>query len=182
MWRRKTGPESILFIVTTMTAARQQRKTLAGAALLGLALAGCIVGSVVAQAAPEAQTVVNPNSGLGLSGFDPVAYFTDNKPVAGKPELEISRSGAVWRFANEGNRAAFADNPDVYMPRFGGYDPVASARGTSVPGHPLYWALAAGRLYLFYNEAARTAFAVDPGRYIETAERKWPDVARAIGR
>jgi YHS domain-containing protein len=164
-----------------MTAARQQRKAFAWTALLGLVLAGGVVGRVAAQAAPLERTVVNPNSGLGLSGFDPVAYFTDSKPVVGKPELEFSRSGAVWRFANEGNRAAFVDHPDVYMPRFGGFDPVAIARGTSVAGHPLYWSVEAGRLYLFYNEAARAAFAVDPGRYIETAERKWPEVARAIG-
>ena len=32
--------------------------------------------------------------------------------------------GAIWRFRNEGNRAAFAADPEVYMPRFGGYDPV----------------------------------------------------------
>jgi hypothetical protein len=138
------------------------------------------VGEAAAQSQEE-RIVVNPNSGLGLSGFDPVAYFTDKKPVIGKPELEFTSGRAVWRFINEGNRAAFIENPDVYIPRFGGYDPVAVARGTSVPGHPLFWTVAAGRLYVFYNEAARTTFAADPGRYIATAERKWPEVAQAIG-
>jgi YHS domain-containing protein len=180
MWR-SSGFESLNFIVTTMKAPRRQRKAFAAAALLAFALAGGIAGRAVAQGAPDERTVTNPNSGLGLSGFDPVAYFTDNKPRMGKPELEFMKSGAVWRFANEGNRSAFVDNPAVYMPRFGGYDPVAIARGTSVPGHPLFWSVAAGRLYLFYNEAARAAFDADPGRYIETAERKWPDVARTLG-
>jgi hypothetical protein len=50
-----------------------------------------------------------------------------------------------------------------------------------VPGHPLFWSVTAGRLYLFYDEATRAAFAADSGRYIETAERKWPDVARTLG-
>jgi hypothetical protein len=98
------------------------------------------------------------------------------------PDLEYSRGGVIWRFANEGNRAAFVDNPEVYAPRFGGYDPVAIARGTSVPGHPQIWAVAGARLYLFYNDTARLAFLADPGRVIEAAERKWPDVARGIGR
>ena len=167
-----------------MTPPRQQRKALARAVLLcvgfGFVLPGVFVNPAVAQA-PAERIVVNPNSGLGLSGFDPVAYFTDKKPVIGKPELEFTSGNAIFRFANEGNRAAFIENPDVYTPRFGGYDPVAVARGASVPGHPLFWTVAAGRLYVFYNEAARVAFAVDPGRIIETAERKWPDVARAIG-
>jgi hypothetical protein len=145
---------------------------------LGLALAF----GTGRQAAAEDRVVVDRNSGLGLSGFDPVAYFTDNKPRFGRPEVEYSRGSVIWRFANEGNRAAFADDPDVYTPRYGGYDPVAIARGVSVPGHPLFWEVAGGRLYLFYNDAARLAFVADPGRYIETAERKWPEVARTTGR
>lgn len=142
---------------------------------LGLALVCGISGR---PATAEDRVIVDRNSGLGLSGFDPVAYFTDKKPKFGKPELEFSRSGVIWRFANEGNRAAFADDPDVYTPRYGGYDPVAIARGVSVPGHPLFWAVAGGKLYLFYSDAARLAFVADPGRYIEAAERKWPEVAR----
>ena len=177
----RSNPESSNFSVTTMTAARRQRKALAAAVLLAVALSGSSAGRVVAQGAPDERTVVNPNSGLGLSGFDPVAYFTDNKPVMGKPELEFAKSGAIWRFANEGNRSAFVDNPAVYMPRFGGYDPIAIARGTSVPGHPLFWSVTAGRLYLFYDKATRAAFIADSGRYLETAERKWPDVARTLG-
>jgi len=126
--------------------------------------------------------VVNASTGLAISGFDPVAYFTDGRPKAGLPELELSQRGTVWRFINEGNRAAFAKHPDIYTPRFGGYDPVAVARGTSVPGHPLFWAVVGDRLYLFYNEQVRAAFVADPGRLIEAADRKWPEVARTIGR
>ena len=69
-----------------------------------------------------------------------------------------------------------------YTPRFGGYDPVAVARGVSVPGHPLFWAVTGERLYLFFSEEARTAFLADPGRIIDSARRKWPEVARTIAR
>ena len=166
-----------------MTAARQQRKSRpALAAGLGLALVGGILPAPALRAATDDRTVVNSISGLAISGFDPVAYFTDGKAEFGRPDMELSLGGVVWRFRNEGNRDAFIGHPDVYMPRFGGYDPVAVARGTSVPGHPLFWAVAGNRLYLFYSDAARGAFAADPGRIIETAERKWPDVARTIGR
>lgn len=181
MWQRINGLESLNFSAMTMTGARRQRKALAAAALLAAVAAGGMAGQALAQSTLDERAIMNPNTGLGLSGFDPVAYFTDHKPVMGKPDLEFMKSGAVWRFTNEGNRSAFVDNPAVYMPRFGGYDPVAIARGTSVPGHPLIWSVADGRLYLFYNEAARAAFAADPGRYIEMAERKWPDVTRTLG-
>jgi hypothetical protein len=166
-----------------MTAARQQRKSCTAlAGLLGLALCSGTIVPPASLAATKEPTVVNSNTGLAISGFDPVAYFIDGKPKFGLPDMELSLGGAVWRFRNEGNRAAFAEHPEVYMPRFGGYDPIAIARGTSVPGHPLIWVIVGTRLYLFYSDAARDAFIADPGRVIEAAERKWPEVARTIGR
>ena len=56
--------------------------------------------------------------------------------------------------------------------------PVAIGCGRSVPGHSLFWAVVGRRLYLFYNEQMRVAFLADPGRIIDTAERKWPDCAQ----
>src|SRR5262249_62342693 len=39
-------------------------------------------------------------SRLAISGFDPVAYFTDGKPVPGVPEFEHVWHDARWRFAS----------------------------------------------------------------------------------
>ena len=163
-----------------MTAARQQRKSWFGPALaLGLAGFAVVFGPAVAE---DSAQEVNPHTGLAISGFDPVAYFTDRKPRFGRAEVELDLDGTIWRFANPNNRAAFAGHPEVYRPRFGGYDPVAVARGASVPGHPLVWAVVNERLYLFYSEQARADFLADPGRVIEIATRKWPQVVRTIDR
>ena len=146
-----------------------------------LLLAALVPPSALA-APPLPPLVINSHTGLAISGFDPVAYFTDKAPKAGRPDLEFPLGGAVWRFRNEGNRAAFADHPEVYAPQFGGYDPVAIARGASVPGHPLFWTVISERLYLFYSEQARDEFLADPGRFIERASRKWPALARTVPR
>jgi hypothetical protein len=130
----------------------------------------------------EDRLVINSDTGLAISGFDPVAYFSQHKALQGDPHLELTQNGTVWRFLNEGNRAAFADHPEVYTPRFGGYDPVAINRGVSVPGNSLIWAVAGDRLYLFYSDKARTEFLADPALIIAGADRKWPDVARTIAR
>ena len=107
------------------------------------------------MAAPSDGVVINALTGLAISGFDPVAYFVDAKPKIGRPDTELRLDAVVWRFTNEGNRAAFTAHPEVYLPRFGGYDPVALARGVSVPGHPLFWTITGERLYLFYSPEAR---------------------------
>jgi hypothetical protein len=131
-------------------------------------------------AATTERIVSDPASGLAIGGFDPVAYFTDAAPRLGSSDFELSFAGVVWRFRNEGNRAAFIANPEVYMPRFGGYDPVAVARGASAPGHAELWTIAEDRLYLFHTAVARDAFAGDPGPAIGAAERVWPTVLRTL--
>ena len=167
-----------------MTAARQRRKTRwCGYRLwlvLGLTLVSGNLAPLAAKVAGNLSIVTDPRTGLAISGFDPVAYFTDAAPKPGRPEMEYNQAGTVWQFRNAGNLAAFADNPEVYAPQFGGYDPVAIARGASVPGHPLFWLVSGQRLYLFYSDEARAAFAADPVRIIEAAERKWAAVQRTL--
>lgn len=164
-----------------MTAARQQRKPRRLIQLLlGIALWGGIATPPGLWAATDNQLAVNPGTGLAISGFDPVAYFTEEKAIFGRPEVELNLDGAIWRFSNEGNRGAFAGHPEIYAPRFGGYDPVSIGKGRSVVGHPLIWAVVGQRLYLFYSEKNRADFLADAGRSIETAERKWPALANSL--
>jgi len=159
----------------TVTDVRQRGK--AAVALLGLLLGGALLCPALGAA-----FTVNPQTGLSISGFDPVAYFTDAKPEAGRSDLELSADGAVWRFRNEGNRAAFAAHPDIYRPAFGGYDPVGIARSRSVPGHAQLWAVAGGRLYLFYSADRRADFLADPAGVLQRAEHAWPVVQRTTPR
>jgi hypothetical protein len=168
-----------------MTAARRERKScrlLAMAAtLIGLTLlAGTGLRSGRLYAATTDQVVANRHTGLAIDGFDPVAYFVEAEPKLGRPGLEFRHAAVTWRFANEGNRAAFMADPDVYMPRFGGYDPVAIGRGAATAGHPRLWQIANRRLYLFYSTEAHSAFADNPDGAIEAAERHWPEVLRTL--
>ncbi|HWM81534.1 MAG TPA: YHS domain-containing (seleno)protein [Pseudolabrys sp.] len=135
-----------------------------------------------AAGATNDRIVTEPLSGLAISGYDPVAYFTEARAVAGLPSLECGYAGTVWRFHNAGNRAAFVRDPDVYMPHYGGYDPVAVARGASVPGHPQVWLVVDQRLYFFYDTKARADFAADPARYVRVAEERWPQVREQLAR
>lgn len=131
-------------------------------------------------AATTERVVNDKNTGFAIFGYDPVAYFTDAKPVEGKRDFELQSGGVVWRFRSEGNRSAFSESPDVYQPRYGGYDPVAVARGVAVPGNPLLWMIVGERLYLFYNEAARSEFAANPDGAISAADGRWQEVLQEL--
>ena len=167
-----------------MTSPRRCRKPVplrASAAAFALGLVAALAGATTAsRAATTERVVTDRHTGFAIYGIDPVAYFTDRKPVAGRAEFEFRFAGAIWRFANEGNRAAFVADPSIYMPRFGGYDPVDIARGVSTPGYPQLWAIAKDRLYLFYSAQARAAFLADPGAAIAAAEAHWPQLKQDL--
>ncbi|MET0967918.1 MAG: YHS domain-containing (seleno)protein [Tardiphaga sp.] len=115
-------------------------------------------------------------TGLAIGGFDPVAYFTDGQPTRGAADYELSASGVVWRFSNEGNRTAFAAHPEIYGPQFGGYDPVDVARGVAYAGNPRYWLVTGQGLYLFGRPDSRDAFAASPAGYIAEANKRWREM------
>jgi len=156
-----------------MTATRRTRKRYVCLASLTIALAG--VASLVEAAITE-RVVTDVHTGLAIYGIDPVAYFTNRKPTAGRENFELRHAGVVWRFDNEGNRAAFAADPDVYMPQFGGYDPVGVSLGVARPGIPALWAVSEQRLYLFYTADARAKFLANPADVIAGATARWPAV------
>lgn len=141
---------------------------------------GLVVPMRLAPAATTERVVADRHTGLALYGYDPVAYFTDAKPLLGRPDVEYATAGAVWRFRNEGNRQEFIAHTEIYMPRYGGYDPIAVARGVAKPGNPEFWVLDHDRLYLFADPASRDAFAAHAAAAIAVAEAKWPAVRHAL--
>ena len=164
-----------------MTAAGQSRKSSAAticALFASLALAVC--GPAVLRAATTERVVADPHTGLALYGFDPVSYFTQGEPALGAADVEYRFAGVIWRFRNQGNRAAFAADPEVYTPRYGGYDPLGVARGVATPGHPQVWARRDNRIYLFHKEETRAAFAADPQAAVAAAEGRWPQVMQNL--
>ncbi len=164
-----------------MTAARQQRKRY-GARLSAVTAFIFAVAAFTAawQAAATERIVVAWHTGLAIDGYDPVAFYTDGKPTLGSPDFEFSYGGTVWRFRNVGNRSAFAARPDVYMPRFGGYDPVGVARGVAVAGNPGVWLISGERLFLFYDRSRLEIFVANAERIAAAADRKWPEVLRTL--
>jgi hypothetical protein len=133
-----------------------------------------------AVAATTERVVVNRFTGLAIGGFDPVAYFTDARPLLGRSGFELSEAGAIWRFRNEGNRAVFIADPDIYGPQFGGYDPVDVARGVVFAGNPRFWVISGQRLYLFGREKSRDAFTASPQRFLKEAARRWPELRETL--
>ncbi len=184
------SPTTRMLSASTMTAQRHEvYRRGQGNAIVSLIAGFCVTifgpaaqftTQFAAQAATTERVVVNRFSGLAIEGFDPVAYFVDGRPVRGLSDFEATLGGAVWRFHNEGNRGSFLAHPEVYGPRFGGYDPIEVARGVTLAGNPLFFVISGQRLYLFGLESNRDAFAADPERVLTQADARWMELERGL--
>lgn len=117
--------------------------------------------------------------GLALSGYDPVAYFTDAKPVAGSSSFELEWQGATWRFASAEHLAAFRADPTRYAPQYGGYCAWAVANGHTASSDPEAWRIVDGKLYLNYSRAIQEKWQTDVPGNIRRADGHWPELRDA---
>ena len=88
---------------------------------------------------------------LALQGFDPVAYVESGKAQAGKSEFSSQHRGVVYRFASVETRQRFAEDPEKYVPAYGGWCATAMADGRKVEIDPANFKVTNGRLFLFYK-------------------------------
>ncbi|MGL4325034.1 MAG: YHS domain-containing (seleno)protein [Beijerinckiaceae bacterium] len=116
--------------------------------------------------------MADTHTGLALQGFDPVAYFTDQKPVTGRAEFEAVIHGETWRFAQAANLKIFSDKPEIFRPQFGGFDAESIANGYVVEADPQNFLVIDSALYLFRTMEGRMAFAADAGLRAK-AQAQW---------
>jgi len=126
--------------------------------------------------AKEAPIYTSLFSNVAISGYDPVAYFTESKPVKGDSSITLSYQGADWHFANVTNRDKFASDPLKYAPQYGGYCAWAVSQGSTASADPLRWRIVGEKLYLNYDEAVQKKWDANQQEFIQKANRNWPKV------
>ena len=129
---------------------------------------------LLAGAALAQKAEVFSDGGAAIRGNDPVAYFTEGKPVKGKAEFSHQWKGATWRFASAANRERFAAAPEKYAPQYGGYCAYGVASGYAVKTEPDAWSVVEGKLYLNYDRNVQASWVKDIPGYIRKADANWP--------
>lgn len=111
--------------------------------------------------------------GRAVRGYDAVAFFINNAALQGDPAFEHEWNGAKWIFANAENLERFKQNPEAYTPQFGGYCSYAVSHGYTADGDPSTWKIVDGKLYLNYNQNARSAWESEQEKNIKAGEENW---------
>ena len=108
-----------------------------------------------------------------MDGYDPVAYFTQEKAVEGRSDHSLTWDGVVWYFASAEHRRMFEQSPETYVPKYGGYDAYMMSQNTKMRVDQEDFLIADGALYLFKNRSLMRMFEEDMRRKIAYANHYW---------
>ncbi len=113
---------------------------------------------------------------VAIKGYDPVAYFTEQRAVKGSENFLHSWLGANWSFSSDKHRKLFAKNPIQYAPQYGGHCSDGVAYGlTTTNIDPEAWRIIDGKLYLNYDQGAAIEIEEIDGQ-IAKADKNWTEV------
>ncbi|MCL6268246.1 YHS domain-containing (seleno)protein [Flagellimonas myxillae] len=139
-----------------------------------------ILSFLFAATAQSQSKHINTKKGYAAQGYDVVAYFNGDAKVGNK-RLVATHEGAEYKFATQENLDAFNDNPDKYVPQYGGYCAYAVAlSGKKVNVDPMTFEIRDGKLYLFYNAGKTNTLELwldgSPDKLKVKADKNWAKV------
>lgn len=122
-----------------------------------------------------------PSSGLALEGYCPVAYFAVNKPVMGKPEYASTHNDVTYHFVSADAKQAFDNDPEKYVPAYGGWCAFGMAIGDKFPVDPRNFKIVDGKLMLFLKNKTVDALELwdqgDESDNLSKAAAHWQKVS-----
>lgn len=146
-----------------------------------LAAALALTGSALADSSEGKVLVLKNREGLAIQGYDPVAYFTDNKPAKGSPKYQAEFEGAKYWFTSLEHKAVFDANPTKYAPAYGGYCGYAASIDRLSPVSPEWFQIIDAKLVLQHNKKAFDKFNADLKGNVVKADQNWPGLVARNG-
>ena len=139
---------------------------------LGLALTLVLSGC----GTPYATVKNSSGDPVMLLGYDPVAYFTQGKPVKGTPQHQVKLPERTYYFASAEHKNLFETNAAKYEPQYGGFCSSGAAFAIKLGSDPTSWQIYEGRLFIFGDVLGHEAWKVDPAWNVGHADKLWPSI------
>jgi len=125
--------------------------------------------------------VLKTKDGLAIQGYDPVAYFTDNKAAKGDAKFSSEYGGAKYLFTSPEHKVMFESNPAKYAPAYGGYCGYAASINRLSPINPDWFQIEDGKLILQHNKKAFDLFNKQLKENVVKADANWPSLVAKNG-
>lgn len=117
--------------------------------------------------------------GVIIEGYDPVAYFTDNKAVKGNEQFKAEFESATYWFASAEHAGLFKADPKKYAPQYGAFCGYAVSIGKLRPVDPTIYQIEDGRLILQHTQEAFDLFNKDLKKSTAKADKNWPGIVES---
>jgi YHS domain-containing protein len=141
--------------------------------------------TAAAQKAPPPTTsggsgeaLLNLDNTVAVHGYDPTAYFTEDRAVKGSKWIHERVGSATYYFRSRGSRYEFLSNAPQYQPQFGGYCAASMSMGRLEDINPHVFTIYRDKLYLFRDQEAKGRFLANPERAIREATANYFELAR----
>lgn len=120
------------------------------------------------------------NEGVAIQGYDVVAYFIAQTPKKGTPDFKTDYAGREWHFENQSTLDLFVENPEQYIPQYGGHCAFATANNFLVSGDPKRWKIVNDKLYLNNNLFVHKLWEGNIPTNISAADNNWPSLYQKL--
>jgi len=126
---------------------------------------------------PKVDRFSKDGEGVAMQGYDVLSYL-EKRTEKGQREFSIEYGGINWYFANSDHRDQFRQDPERFLPEYGGFCAYSVGRGYPVTADPRAFIVEGRKLYLFFDKAVQTVWEQDQRHLITSADRYWPQLHR----
>ena len=120
---------------------------------------------------------MSQNHSCELQGFCPVAYFALGQSMEGSPEYSSTHDGKVYQFAGAEAKQEFDQNPDKYVPAYGGLCAFGMSIDKEFEACPTNFKIIDDRLHLFVKNGETDALELwnkeDEAKCLANADKHW---------
>ena len=126
---------------------------------------------------PKVERFSRDGEGVALQGYDVLSYL-EKVAEKGSKEFSVEYGGVTWYFATANHRDQFRQDPEDFLPQYGGFCAYSVGRGYPATADPRAFAVSGGKLYLFFDKAVQAVWEQEQKRLVSAANRYWPQLHR----
>ena len=119
------------------------------------------------------QHEVYNTKGIALNGYDMVAIVDQATIIKGNEEMVYPYKKVNWHFSSQENLEKFKNNPEHYIPQYGGYCAFGMSRGYKATTEIETWTLVGDKLFLNYNLEVKNDWLQNQQEFIKMADSNW---------
>ncbi|MFS4457321.1 YHS domain-containing (seleno)protein [Maribacter sp. 2304DJ31-5] len=117
------------------------------------------------------------DSKIGLQGYSPVSYLDMGLAQRGSKQYKSIHNKVAYYFTSAEQKTAFENNPEKYMPQYGGYCAFGIYAGAKFRVDPNKFVVSNGKYYLFLNDvevdAKQLWVSEKESKLLATANKNW---------